>query len=108
MASNPNLVQYIADQMARAGEITYKKMFGEYGLYCNGKFFAMVCDDRLLFKPTESGLALLGTPVFQSPYPGAKPCFYIEDVDDHELLVALTKTTCKELPEPKPKKTLNK
>mgnify|MGYP003532025288 CR=1 FL=1 len=51
MASNPDLVQYIADQMARAGEVTYKKMFGEYGLYCNGKFFAMVCDDRLLFKP---------------------------------------------------------
>ena len=37
MASNPDLVQYIADQMARAGEITFKKMFGEYGLYCNEK-----------------------------------------------------------------------
>ena len=91
MASNPDLVQYIADQMNRAGEITSKKMFGEYGLDCNGKFFAMVCDDRLLFKPTEGGRALLGTPVLQLPYPGAKPCFYIENVDDHELLVALAK-----------------
>lgn len=97
MASNPNLVQYIVDQMVRAGEITYKKMFGEYGLYCNGKFFAMVCDDRLLFKPTEGGRVLLGTPVLQSPYPDAKPCFYIEDVDDLELLVALTKVTCANL-----------
>ena len=104
MASNPDLVQYIADQMTRAGEVTYKKMFGEYGLYCNGKFFAMVCDDRLLLKPTEGGRALLGAPVLQLPYPGAKPCFYIENVDDHELLVALTVATCKELPEPKPKK----
>ena len=104
MASNPDLVQYIADQVARAGEVTYKKMFGEYGLYCNGKFFAMVCDDRLLFKPTEGGRALLGSPVLQLPYPGAKPCFYIENVDDHELLVALTVATCKELLEPKPKK----
>ena len=107
MASNPDLVQYIADQMARAGEITSKRMFGEYGLYCNGKFFAMVCDDRLLFKPTEGGRTLLGTPVLQLPYPGAKPCFYIEDVDDHELLVALAKITCKELPEGKPKKKTN-
>ena len=104
MASNPDLVQYIADQMSRAGEITFKKMFGAYGLYCNGKFFAMVCDDRLLFKPTEGGWALLDMPILQSPYPGAKPCFHIEDVDDHELLVALTKVTCKELPEPKEKK----
>lgn len=104
MASNPDLVQYIADQMVRAGEITQKKMFGEYGLYCNGKFFAMVCDNRLLFKPTEGGRALLGEPVLQLPYPGANPCFYIENVDDHEQLTALTKITCKELPEPKAKK----
>ena len=104
MASNPSIVQYIADQMARAGEITYKKMFGEYGLYCNGKFFAMVCDDRLLFKPTEGGRTLLGNPELHLPYPGAKPCFYIGNVDDHELLVALTKITCKELPVPKCKK----
>lgn len=32
MATNKDLVQYIADQMARAGEVTFKKMFGEYGL----------------------------------------------------------------------------
>ena len=32
MASNPDLVQYIADQCAGAGEITVKKMFGDYGV----------------------------------------------------------------------------
>ena len=58
MATNKDLVQYIADQMARAGEVTFKKMFGEYGLYLHGKFFAMVCDDHLLFKPTEAGRQL--------------------------------------------------
>ena len=42
MASNPDLVQYIADQMACAGEITFKKMFGEYGLYCNEKISGYV------------------------------------------------------------------
>ena len=31
MASELNFVQYVAEQMANAGEITYKKMFGEYG-----------------------------------------------------------------------------
>lgn len=105
MASNLDLVQYIVDQMARAGEITFKKMFGEYGLYCEGKFFAMVCDDRLFFKPTEAGRALLETPVLLPPYPGAKPCFYIADVDDHELLVALTKATCSGFTIPKVKKS---
>lgn len=101
MATNKDLVQYIADQMARAGEVTFKKMFGEYGLYLHGKFFAMVCDDKLLFKPTEAGRQLLGTPTLCEPYPGGKPCFYVENVDDHELLTALAIATCKELPEGK-------
>lgn len=101
MATNKDLVQYIADQMARAGEVTFKKMFGEYGLYLHGKFFAMVCDDHLLFKPTEAGRKLLGIPILREPYPGGKPCFYVENVDDHELLSALASATCKELPEGK-------
>ena len=32
MASNPDFAQYIADQCAGAGEITVKKMFGDYGI----------------------------------------------------------------------------
>ena len=37
MASKIEFVEFMADQMREAGAITYKKMFGEYGLYCNGK-----------------------------------------------------------------------
>ena len=37
MASSPELVQYIADQLSPCGTITFKKMFGEYGLYLNEK-----------------------------------------------------------------------
>lgn len=55
MASNPEFVQYIADQLADAGHITYRKMFGEYALYCDGKICALVCDNQLLVKKTEIG-----------------------------------------------------
>ena len=54
MASSPELVQYIADQLSPCGTITFKKMFGEYGLYLNGKMFASVCDDTLFVKTDES------------------------------------------------------
>ena len=37
MASNVDFVQYIADQCSEAGEIVTKKMFGDYGIYCEGK-----------------------------------------------------------------------
>ena len=38
MASSIEFVQYAAEQMSDVGEITYRKMFGEYGLYCGGIF----------------------------------------------------------------------
>ena len=32
-------------------------MFGEYGIYRNGKMAALVCDDLLYVQPTAAGLA---------------------------------------------------
>ena len=39
MASKIEFVEFIAEQLREAGEITNRKMFGEYGIYCNGKIF---------------------------------------------------------------------
>ena len=97
MASNPDFVQYIADQCAGSGTITVKKMFGDYGIYCNGKIFGLICDNRFYVKPTAAGRALLGTVVLRPPYDGAKDYFWIEDVDDHQLISSLVKETCKAL-----------
>ena len=107
MASNADFVQYIADQCANAGEIVTRKMFGDYGIYCNGKIFGLICDDRFYLKPTEAGKALLRKLELRPPYEGAKDYFYIEEVDDHEYLSTLVHATCKALPEPKPKKKRN-
>ncbi len=101
MASNPDFVQYVADQCAAAGDIMTRKMFGDYGIYCHGKIFGLICDDKLYIKPTEAGRKLLRTVELRPPYPGAKDYFYISDVDDHEWLSALVTATCKELPVPK-------
>ena len=108
MASNPDFVQYIVDQCGGAGEIVARKMFGDYGVYCGGKIFALVCDNGFYVKPTEAGRALLRSEVMRPPYPGAKPHFYIEDVDDRDYLAALTRATCAALPEPKPKRKKKK
>ena len=104
MASNVDFVQYIADQCSGAGEIVTKKMFGDYGIYCNGKIFGLICDDCFYLKPTETGRKLLRNVDMRPPYEGAKDYFYIADVDDRDFLSELVCATCKELPEPKPKK----
>ncbi len=104
MASSEEFVKYIADQLSDAGMITYKKMFGEYGLYCNGKYFACVSDDQFFVKVTDKGRKVLINPEMAPPYEGAKPSFLITKIDDKELLCNLAIATCDDLPAPKPKK----
>jgi TfoX/Sxy family transcriptional regulator of competence genes len=105
MASELGYVEYVCDQMSDAGRITYRKMFGEFAIYCGGKLVALVCDDQLFVKPTPGGRAFIGEPVEAPPYPGAKPSFLIEDrMDDREWLAGLIAMTARELPAPKPKR----
>ena len=103
MASSADFVQYIVDQCGGAGSIDARKMFGDYGIYCNGKIFGLTCDNGLYIKPTEQGRQMLRTEDMRPPYDGAKPHFYIEDIDDHDYLSSLVRVTCAALPEPKPK-----
>ncbi|MDZ4673217.1 MAG: TfoX/Sxy family protein [Gemmatimonadota bacterium] len=105
MASTQEFADFVIQQFDPHCGATHKKMFGEYGLFSAGKMFAMVCDDRLLFKPTVGGRAWIGTVVEALPYPGAKPCFLIEDrIEDREWLSELARITTRELPPPKAKK----
>ncbi len=103
MATDKTFRDFVLDQLEHAGEITAKSMFGEYSLYSGGKLFAMLADNRLLIKPTESGRAFIKNVVEAEPYPGAKPCFLIENFDNREWLGELVRITVKELPIPKPK-----
>ncbi len=98
MASDQGFVDFIVEQMDSAGEITYKKMFGEYGLYCNGIIMALICNDQLFIKPTDAGRAFIIDAVEAPPYPSAKPYFLIEDqFEDRDWISGLVKITTKEL-----------
>jgi TfoX/Sxy family transcriptional regulator of competence genes len=109
MASDQGFVDYVTEQIAEDCGVSARKMFGEYGLFSQGKMFGMVCDDRLFVKPTAGGRAYIGTVVEAPPYPGAKPIFLIEDgLDDREWLSELVRITTRELPLPKPKKKKRK
>ena len=55
MASHQDFVDYVAEQLREAGTIRSRKMFGEYGLYCDGVFFAVICDDQFFVKVTPAG-----------------------------------------------------
>jgi TfoX/Sxy family transcriptional regulator of competence genes len=104
MASDEEFVKFLAEQMENAGAIRYRKMFGEYALYCNEKVVAFVCDNKLFIKPIDAARSYIGDVVEAPPYPGAKMYFFIEDqFENKEWLSGLIQIMEKELPTPKPK-----
>ncbi len=105
MASDLSFVEHVLDQFEPACGVTSKRMFGEFGLFSEGRMFALVCDNQLFVKPTDGGRAFIGNVVEGSPYPGAKPCFLIESLDDRAWLSELARRTTAELPAPKPRKS---
>ncbi|SEA01878.1 hypothetical protein SAMN05660964_00780 [Thiothrix caldifontis] len=38
MATELSFVEYVRDQMQGAGQVSFRKMFGEYALYCEREF----------------------------------------------------------------------
>lgn len=107
MASRQETVDFILEQMADAGRVSAKKMFGEYGLYRDGKLFALVCDDQLFLKPTAAGRAHAVGLAEGVPYPGAKPCLVVtgERWDDAEWMAEAARVTAAALPAPAPKRS---
>lgn len=105
MATTPDYMEYVADQLGLLPDFRYRKMFGEYGVYCGDLIFGVVCDNCLYIKITEAGKALLPDCLTGPPYRGAgRPMFVIENLEDRELLARVVAATCAELPPPKPKK----
>jgi len=90
--------------MSGAGNITYKKMFGDYAVYCDSKIFGLICDNQVFIKPTKAVDAFMPDATKESPYKGAKPYIVLEELDDKNLITEFIIATCDELPLPKPKK----
>jgi TfoX/Sxy family transcriptional regulator of competence genes len=106
MATQQRTVDFLLEQASGADALSAKPMFGECGVYLDGKMIGLICDDQLYVKPTASG-RLHAEPVSEAPpYPGAKPHLLIEADrwDDAEWLVNLLRATAEELPIPKPRK----
>ena len=99
--SSPDLVQYIVEQAAKAGEVRARKMFGDYALYCNNKVVGLICDNCLYLKPFPQLEPFLHEEDRQMrpPYDGAKPHYVITDVDDADYVSMLVRTVAANIPD---------
>ena len=94
MSTQPGFVEYVAEQAGLGDRLTAKRMFGEYGLYVDGRVVAFACDDSLFVKPAEGTAALCAELPRRPPYPGAKDYPVADEwLDDGERLRALLLAT---------------
>ena len=95
MASTKEYRDYVIEELSIIDEITYKPMMGEFLLYYNGLLFGGIYDDRFLVKMVDNNKKYDMEEVI--PYENAKPMYYVEDVDDKELLKNIVLDTCEGL-----------
>ncbi|MDO5481089.1 MAG: TfoX/Sxy family protein, partial [Candidatus Saccharibacteria bacterium] len=80
MSSTKAFRDFILEQLSEVSDITCRPMMGEFLLYSNGVLFGGIYDDRLLVKITSGNKQYEMS--IEIPYPGAKPMFLVEDIDN--------------------------
>jgi DNA transformation protein len=53
----PEFVELVVEQLRPFGPVTVRAMFGGWGIYRDGVFFALVADDTLYFKSDDGNRA---------------------------------------------------
>jgi TfoX/Sxy family transcriptional regulator of competence genes len=102
MATDLSFVEYVIEQSGLDDRVSCKRMFGEYGIYIDGKIVAFACDNSLFVKAADATAALTAMLPRRPPYPGAKPYPVADELlDDSESLQALLVATARAMPEPK-------
>ncbi len=105
MATSKEFCEYVVEHLQRVGEVSTKKMMGEYLLYFRGKLAGMVCDNCLFLKPVTGVLQLLPDADRGYPYEGSKTLMVMIDcVEDRELMAQVMERLYQELPEGKSRK----
>ncbi len=84
MATSLDFINYVCEQLSGIGNITYKKMFGEYMVYLNDKPVIIVCDNVAFVKKLDIIKEMMQNADVGFPYKGAKE-HYVLDIDNADF-----------------------
>lgn len=84
MATSPDYIEFVCEQIKGDWNVRFKKMFGEYMVYVNDKPVLLVCDNTVYVKRIKELSTLLQGAESGIPYDGAKE-HYILDIENTEL-----------------------
>lgn len=104
MSTSKETVAHLLGQLEPL-DVRSRSMFGEYGLYCDDKVVAFVCDDTLFVKPTEVAEEYSDPDWLAPAYPGSKDYHRVpaDRLEDVEWLQEFIQRTADVLPLPKKK-----
>jgi TfoX/Sxy family transcriptional regulator of competence genes len=103
MASDIDFVNFVIEQINGAGEISQRKMFGEYMVYVNQKPIILICDNTAYVKKLDCVKEFLETEKTGFPYDGAKE-HYVLDIDNSDTAKNIVLALEKVIPVPKKKR----
>ncbi len=95
MATSKEYKDFILEQLDLLESIIAKPMMGEFLLYYNNILFGGIYDNRLLVKKDETNKHY--NMKEELPYEGAKTMYFIDNVDNKDLLKEIIINTCKSL-----------
>ena len=103
MASSKEYLDFVLEQLSELDGVSFRPMMGEYVLYCQGRVFGGIYDDRFLVKPVKAALERMPDALREVPYEGAKEMLLVDRIEDRDFLRELIGAMLPELPAPKPK-----
>ena len=101
MSTDLSYIQFVIEQL-RGEEATYKKMFGEYMVYVDGKPVFTVCDNTVFVKEVKELDEIMSEADRGYPYDGAKE-HYVLDIENAELVEKALSVLKQVIPVPKKK-----
>ena len=103
MACSIEFIEFVCDKLVPLGEVTSRKMMGDYVIYVNGKCVITACDNNAYIKKLPCIEKMMEGTKCGSPYPGAKEAD-IMDFADMNKVIKVIETAWEALPYPKTKK----
>ena len=86
MATSKEYIDFVCEQIEGIGDISTKKMFGEYMVYLGGKPVLTVCDNTVFVKKLPELSELMAGADCGLPFDGAKEQ-YILDIENREAQI---------------------
>lgn len=103
MATSKDYIEFVLEQVKDFGDVTARKMFGEYMVYFSSKPILLVCDNTVFIKILPDTSKILENAERGFPYDGAKE-HYILDIENRELLEKIIPVLIEITPLPKRKR----